>query len=203
MFFTTLLPFTIGLLGFKRLRATSRIIFWLVAFSFITDAYGRVLWLLKLDNLFLFHFGPPVEFFIISLAFAKALKGFVNARIILAIAVAFALASVLNTLFLQPLHTNNSNAKALESVLIMGYTIMYFFKLSKEASILRLEQDSFFWFNSGALMHYAGTLFIVLYSDHILKYSVDLGMRIWFVYAIFLLVYNICLSISLWVGRKK
>ena len=133
----------------------------------------------------------------------QMLQGLIPKRFFYGLAVFFTVVSVLNTLFVQHLTTNNSYAKALEYVLIIGLIITYFYKLSKDISVLHLEQDSFFWFNSGALIYYSGSLFIFLYSNYILKYSVDLGMRLWFVHALFFMVYNVCLTISLWMGRRK
>lgn len=203
MFFVILVPLTIGLLGFKRLRPEAKSVFWLVAFSFATDAYSRALWIFQEPNLFISHFSSIIEFAIICWAFSLVLREWIGLKFFYALVLVFALTSIANSVFIQPIHTNNSYAKALEYSLIIILSILYFFKLSKDVSVLKLERDSFFWFNAGALIYYSGSLFIFLYSNYILKYSVDLGMRIWFVHALFYLVYNICLSVSLWMGRRK
>lgn len=202
-FLATLMPITIGIIKYRALSLELRSIFWFCVMVFIMDGIGRILWLSSISNLFLGHIHTIAEFLLLANAYRIALRGFVKPLLIPAIMVLFTLLAVCNTLFLQGFKFNNSNIKIIESVLLIAFTLVFFYKLGRDLIVARLEKYPMFWVNCAVLVYFSSSLFIFLYSNYILLYSKQLGIRAWFVHALFFILFNAILSLSLWIVPKN
>jgi len=202
-FTVNIIPVCIGGFGYKKLSPALRYIFFLALGSFVLDAIGRTLWINSRSNLFIGHFHTLVEFLLLANAFRIALNGFVSNKVMQFIMLGFAILAVLNTIFVQTLEFNNSYIKLFESLLFISFSLLYFYRLGKEMKIANLEMDPMFWISTGVLIYFAGSFFIFLYANFILLYTQELGIRIWFVHAIFFLLFGLLNSIGLWISQKK
>lgn len=151
-----------------------------------------------LNNLPLLHLYSLLEFIIISIFYKKVLikeNGFQKwINYIIGVG---SLLIVANSIFLQPLTTFNSNAKALSQVIIMGYAISYYFSILHERTqttpILNL-------LNAAILIYYAGSFFVFMFSDVLLKnLDEDTQLLFWIFNALLYLVFQL---IVIFVGWK-
>ena len=108
-----------------------------------------------------------------------------------------------NDIFLGTFRTNNSNIKIVESGLLITFALLFLLRLAREMQVKRLERHAMFWVNCAVLIYFSSTLFIFTYSNYLLLYSKELGIRIWFIHAIFFILFHLTLSISLWIAPRN
>lgn len=206
IFFTflgTLIPVCIGLLHYRKLKPSAKNIVWLAFVSFVFDIVGRVLWWNKIPNLFVGNMYAIIEFAIISFIYKFEFKSFIPKywlETVVGVTVCFFL---YNLLWGQGFFFNNTLSKTIESVLLILFSLLYFHKTIKELKITRLEATPMFWFNSGVLLYFSGSLFIFIFSNYLLTYSKELGIQIWAIHAFFMMLFYFTISIALWVNHKN
>lgn len=202
-FLVNLLPLSVGGFRFKRLSHQQKNMLLLVALWFVLDGIGRFLWINAISNLFLGHLHTLLEFLLLTRVFYLSLKDFINPKIFLFIAISFSILAVVNTIFVQALDLNNSYIKLLESLLLISFSLLYFYRVGKEMKVSRPENEPMFWISTAVLIYFSGSIFIFLNANFILLYSEDLGVRIWFIHAVFFILFSILITISFWKNQKK
>lgn len=90
----------------------------------------------------------------------------------------------------------------IEFFLIIIFSINWFVNVFKNKDVESLLQLSHFYFISGLLIYYSGTIFLFILSDEILQAGLSLKSY-WTVNLILLLIFRILLIISIWKGRTK
>lgn len=206
IFFTflgTLIPVCIGLLHYRKLRPSAKNIVWLVFVSFVFDIAGRILWWNKIPNLFVGNVYAIVEFAIISFIYKFEFKNFIPQYWLEAVVGISLIFFLYNLFWGQGFFFNNTLSKTVESVLLILFSLLYFHKTIKELQIAQLEATPMFWFNSGVLLYFSGSLFIFIFSNYLLIYSQELGIQIWAIHAFFMMLFYFTISIALWVNHKR
>ncbi len=202
-FLFTLLPIWAGWKHYNFLPVSLKIVFWFCIVSFLLDAISRVFWIFSIPNLFLGHLSTLVEFFFLANAFRYALGRSISRKSLLIILILFSVLVLVNSLFFQNLQQNNSYIKILEAMLLISFSLMYFYKLAGELKIAYPERDPFFWINTSVFIYFSSSLFVFLYSNYLLLYSRELGIQIWFIHSLFFVFFNFILSIGLWIVPKS
>lgn len=197
-FLSTLLPISIGLIRYSKLVQGMLSIFWFCVATLVLESIGTVLWIAKTPNLWIGHIYTIVEFSLLANAYRIALKGFIKPILIPSMILLFTILAVSNTLFLQSFKYNNSNIKIIEAVLLIGLALLLFYKLARELKISRLEKYPMFWVSCAVIIYFSSNIFVFMYSNYLLQYSKLLGMRIWFIHALFFVLFHIMLALSLW-----
>lgn len=202
-FLATLIPIVAGLFKYRYLSLELRSIFWFCCAVFLMDGMGRIFWLSSIPNLFLGHIHTIIEFLLLANAYRIALRSFVRPRVIPVIMVLFTLLAVSNSLFLQDFKFNNSNIKISESIILIAFSLIFFYKISRELVIARLEKYPMFWVSCAVLVYFSSSLFIFTYSNYLLFYSKQLGIQVWFIHALFFIVFNTILALALWNAPRN
>lgn len=202
-FLTTLLPIAAGWRRYKTLSPALRSILWFCCIGFVLDGISRALWLMKTQNLVLGHLNTIVEFLLLANAYRLAFDGFIPQRRISFTMGVFLGLALANTLFLQSVEQNNTYIKIVEALVLIGFSLAYFYKLAKEMKVLHLERHPFFWVNTAVLIYFSSNLFVFIYSNYLLLYSQQLGIRIWFIHALFFILFNTILTLALWTTPKN
>jgi len=179
------------------------ILVWAIC-SFMLDGLSSFLWLQSKSNLFLGHLHTVVEFALLlnayRLYFSK--PGSKQWAWWLVVGV-FALMAFANVLFLQDLWMYNTYIKIIESLVFISLALWYYFQLAREMKVARLEREPMFWLSTAIIIYFSGSFFIHTYSNYMLFYSLNLGVRIWFIHAIFFILFNMLVSMAYWTNPKK
>lgn len=151
----------------------------------------------KTPNLFLLHLYTLLEFMFISIFYKKILtkeEGFQKGiNYIIGIG---SLLIIANSLFLQPITAFNSNAKAFTQIIIIIYAIYYYFSIlnerTKATTVLNL-------LNAAILIYYAGSFFVFMFSDVLLKnLDKDTQLLFWIFNALLYLVFQLIVIFAGW-----
>lgn len=203
--FLILLPTLLGIILFKKLQQHFQVLtIYLLIFSLV-ETISYILASKGIYTLFLMHVFLPLELALLSWVFKVYMENKIFHRFILFGIIGFTVLSILNTVFLQPLDTFASNTRYLESMLIILLSLTYFYQIFTELKVEKLWEEGMFWFSTGLLIYYAGTMILYLSSNYLMK-SVDMKLFAFF----FHLVQSIChflmyslFTLAIWKGQKK
>jgi hypothetical protein len=89
------------------------------------------------------------------------------------------------------------------TLFVLFFTIIWFRKLILEAYIENLLQNSTFYFISGFILYYCGTLFLFLLSNYICKIDSTILHSYWVINILLNLVLRTLLLVGLWKARTN
>lgn len=186
----------------KKLRLFADFIF----LSTIIQLSSTLLWFLSTNNMPLLHVYVALGFVLLIRFYAEILKGYINRQILVVVTFAFLLFALVNTLWLQPWLSFNSNALTVESVLLIILSLFTFNFLLDSIGKERLAglSRSINWINSGIFFYYSTSLLIFyfgdLFSSH---FSVAHNRLTWTLHALFSSIMYACFFIGLWIRPRS
>lgn len=195
-----LIPASLSIILFKRQAPPLKYLSILLFIGVFVELFARILLSYKASNLPLLHLYIPIEFALLGWMYQLYLHRLYPRYIIPLIIVIFTLFSVVNSVFIQSIKTFNTNARAVENLLLIIFAVSYFYKLLKELKIRYLEKNPMFWINTGILIYFSGSLFLFIFSN----YSIidkSISRLTWIIHAFLNIFINIIYSIGLWLSR--
>ena len=177
----------------KELKWFELSLVWALAIQII----AKIIALYKGNNLPLLHLYTMIEFVLISLFYKEILFNklkigqyfyyFIGLIVLIIVG---------NSIFIEPLRGFNSNAKGLTQLIIISYSIIYFFnRLSIDVSKKNLILNRI---NAAILLYYSGSLFIFVFAKILVKKSSILNNYFWDFNALLYLVFQILILIATW-----
>ncbi|NML37717.1 hypothetical protein HHL17_10980 [Chitinophaga sp. G-6-1-13] len=178
---------------------------WFIFLSGIIQFTSLGFWFNSKNNMPLLHLYVAAGFLCLAWFYNTILNRFIDAGIIWLIAILFLLFTIANSLFIQPVHTFNSIALTVESILIVILSLFtYRFFLSdivKETSGANIK--SLTWINSGLFIYYSSSILIFYFGSVItIDFSRNLNLYAWIFLAFFSIVMYTCFFIGLWKRSK-
>ena len=198
-----LIPATIAILNSNNASWNQRMIFKLVVAALATEVIAYLFSVLTLgNNLFLSHIFILIEFTILTLIYKKELSSFVAPKFFNLLIVLFIIYSIFNSLFIETLTQFNGYARAISGLIIILFTLLYFYKVLKELKVQRLEKEPMLWLSLGLLLYFSASLFIFIFGNYI-QPSVKLSFTFWGIHAIINISLCIFYAIALWIKPLK
>lgn len=193
------LPAAIGLIRLRNLTWEQQIVLRLVGISiFFEFAALYIGAALDLKNLPLLHIFTVLQFYLLALIYRRNLPPVIPTRIINWLIIVFVVIAILSAIFLEGLLRFNTYPRALESIMLIFFSLTFFYKTLKELKIKKLEREPVFWINSGVLIYFSGSLLIFIVSNYFFT-SDDILFVAWGIHAILNIVNNLLYGIALWV----
>ena len=150
------------------------------------------------NNLYLTHIVPVVEFALLIWFFRVIL----SEKIIKTLIVLFTILSIFNVLFLESLTEFNTIARAVEALILIIVSLMYFYRLLRDLNEQYLERSPLFWIATSILIYFSGSFFIFIYGNYIMP-SAKLSLTFWAIHALFSILKYILFTIALWIKPKS
>lgn len=200
-FIPTLLLALYTLVIYKELPAQLKTFSRFVFLSGIIELLSRICWFYQKNNMPLLHIYVAGGFVLVALFYQHVLKDVIHKNIIPAILVAFLLFTGINSLFIQPIYTFNSNALTVEAILIIVLSLSTFIFLMNDIVKKKFVHlvKSINWINSGLFIYYSSSLLIFHYGNlitlfapsHLVKYT-------WVLHSFFSAIMYCCFFAGLW-----
>ncbi|MDR3679370.1 MAG: hypothetical protein P4L41_05340 [Flavipsychrobacter sp.] len=192
-------------LRYGQLSKPLQVFSWFIFLSGAIQFTSLWLCLVSINNMPLLHIYVATGFPCLVWFYKTVLGNFISNRIVWGIAILFLLFSVINSLFVQNIFRFNSNALAVESILIIIlalFTFIFFLNdTMMEQGIPNIK--SLTWINSGLFIYYLSCLMIFYFGDTILfRLSKDLSRHTWVYHSFFSTVMYICFFAGLWKRSK-
>jgi hypothetical protein len=193
----------IGVLRFKTLNNDQRILFFLLILTSLVQLSSTILWKYKMNNLFLYHFYTVAEFLLLGVLYAKHLNGLVKTTFMQGLMFAFVILALINTLFFQSLNEFNSNITFTESLLMIVFSVLFFYKLLRDLQHRKLERVPIFWINMSVLTYFSGALILFHVSNELISIPKEEREIVWGTHAVFSLVHYFLYAVALWVKQEQ
>jgi hypothetical protein len=141
-----------------------RVLYWYVYLSLFTSLALQI-------GRYLFHLNTPVQHLytlLKTLLFGRmyylAFRRSWHRQLVRVLTLGFAGFAVLDAFYLEGLTHFNSYGRAVQSLLLIGFAMLYFEQMLRELRVSRLEQDPLFLVSVGLVIYSAGTgmLFVLI-----------------------------------------
>ncbi|MCG8576579.1 MAG: hypothetical protein MI810_17000 [Flavobacteriales bacterium] len=151
------------------------------------------------NNLWIFHIHSYLEVLcfagIFYLIFEKSPLRHV-CLVVIALFFAFGISYVL---YHQSFYQFNSMERGVEGILMLLLCILFFGRLLLKLDVPNLLAYPYFWFATGLMIYFSGTLFLFLYAS---KYLAMGDITYWLIHSLLNILLNIIFAITIWKGKK-
>ncbi|GJM36380.1 MAG: hypothetical protein DHS20C18_53810 [Saprospiraceae bacterium] len=173
-----------------------------LAFSFIITSVSLFLWHNGENNLPLLHLYTLGEFLLLSWFYKEiiGLRNFSHLRFYIFIGLITVLL-ILNSIFVQPISQFNTYAKTLVQIVLIAYSIFYFYYLTNREDTESSEQKSLRLINSAMIVYYSGSLFIFMFSNYFIERTDNLIF--WVFNSLLNLIFNLLVLVAIWRAAPK
>lgn len=197
-----LCPLILALINVKSYPKELKVItLYLVSIS-ILGAYSAYLWSQLKNNLPVLHVYTMVEFTGIMLFYQVIFKTYIEKIWFWVLITCFLAFCLINATCIQDWKIFNTYPRTLESILVIGASLYYYYKITRQTLYTQIEKSPVFWINTGFFIYFSGSFLLFTISNYILPYSFKFNMMVWQFHAFLSIVNNILIFIGLWQHRK-
>lgn len=199
-----LFPLTIAIIRKKYLKQELQFILYFIILGIFFEILSRTIsyYDRKLNTLPTLHLYTILEFIIIGLFYQSFFGNFFSKKLLPTIIIGFVIFALINAFFIQKLSNFNTYASGLESIIMIGLSLLCFYKMLIELDTRSPTKQPVFWINSGFLFYFAGNLFIFSLSNFI-KSDNHLLLLGWGMHAFLMAVLHIFIGIGLWQSHRR
>lgn len=190
---------TIWLLKRKTFSTPLQILGYFLLFNLFIELSARlVVSIWEKNNLPLLHLYTVGEFLLFSFFYRALLPELAFFKKYFAVfAGAVTLLIIFNSAFLQSIFVFNSYAKTLVQVILILYSIAFFFHLPESSDFSQPDGWSLRMINSAILIYYCGSLFIFMFSNVFIEKALIYN-GFWIFNALLNLLFHVLVLTSLW-----
>ena len=164
------------------------------AMIFITELKGKSVNIPQSINAILYFLGLTALY---NFALKRRYKKF-----FLATAVLFSTFAIANLLFIQQ-DDNNTYSQAARSVILVGFCVLFFYRLMEDLPEQHLQRVPMFWYNAGILIYNAGTLFLFLFAAYFIDVLHNNLLLYWSFHNILNIIQHLIVMIGLWQDLRN
>ena len=200
--FVPFLPLAFGIFAYKSLDLKLRVLFYYVCFASIASVYSYLVSITSTNSMPGAHIYVLGEFVVLTLFYANYINEYVNRKFIWSIIGAFSVFSILNALFIQKITVYPNIPRAVESIVMVVFSVLYFHKVMVEAKIKKLSKEPMIWINTAMLIYFSVNFFFHISFPVALANSVEFAKGIiYFFWATNIVFYTI-LTIGFYKQKK-
>ena len=148
------------------------------------------------------HIYSFVTILILALFYRHIFGGSVNRKIFNAVILGLTIYSFINAFYIQSIWDYPSLQRAIGSLFIMIFSILYFRKIMEEAKVEKLFREPLIWINTAVLFYFAGTLFFNILFNISLEFSVTFTRVTIFYFSISNLALYLLFTVGFWKSTK-
>ncbi|SNR64723.1 hypothetical protein [Hymenobacter mucosus] len=194
----------VGAVKWKHLPANLRPLALLTFFALLTELVSRVYWLLHVSNLFMWPIYIGVEFALLVWMYSLIIKNNVLLKfrwVVVATMIGMLTIEEIGRLG-QPDNVDNIG-RSVESVLVIGLVLLYYYTSFKEMRVLYIWKDPVFWISTALLIFFAGNFLIYTFANFSIKYSQQLSYQIWALHGVLTMLLYSTYAYGLWISPRK
>jgi hypothetical protein len=114
--------------------------------------------------------------------------------------------SVFDTIYYEPLTAYPSNIGFVYSLMLILFSLLFFYEIYEKGEVLYIERHPHFWINSAFLLYYSGTLLLGLFSNY-LMYKIPRDKFIYLndFFSVMTIVFNVlvCIGLSIEAYQRR
>lgn len=196
--FFIIIPVILGLTRYRRLEVEQKWLVYMLAIITLNQWVSAILGLNRMNNYPLYHFYIVLEVVCLTKIFSIYLKETKGITKIWIVPVIFILAFLGNLIYdSNQLYNSPDDIRALESLIILSLSSVYFVNVFKRQEILFLHKSSGFWFGAGLIVYFASNLMLFTFNKLVLLQGKEIALYIWSIHAVLNILLYISYSIAL------
>ena len=175
-------------------------LFILLLLSFSLDITGYIVALIYKTNLFVHNVHTILQFFLLSAIFYNLLN---EKKPVIISSIVGGVFFIVNAAFLQSFYALQHFSLAFGSIILIGYSIAYYFQLLNELPAVNILRFFPFWINVAVLYYFSASFSVFLISNYILtQLSPDNAKIIWAFQNINNILKNVLFAIAIYYAAK-
>ncbi len=190
----------IGFLNYKRLPFSFKVLTIYTLISFILELMVVVLAKNGTNNFFAMHLFTLLELLLFGLFFRPL---FTMPALFVKyydwIVGFFVLYVIGSAIFIQGIHLMNVYSETVENIVLIVFSILYFCNLYLKDDDQSDDpyRNPVVWVNSGLLLYLSGSLFIFMFGEFIIEYSVSSQWIVWLINVSLNLIFKILVLLAI------
>ena len=198
--FATFLTLIVAILRNKTLIKEMRVLFLYVLIAAFIEILSSTFAKFNIKNLYLINLFTVAECTILSLFYLKIFTIKKYSIIIFVLLFCFYSIFIYDFIFLHGVNNMDVFPVIVESFILMGLSLFYFYELAKKMEYVDILSNPLFWVNSSILIYFSGNLFLFIFSNYILTLP---NNKLWSLHDILNIIYNTLFIIAFWKTSKK
>lgn len=196
----------LALILFTRLsHSTKWLSVYLILLPFLVLWIDHEAYLLK-NNMYLKHTLSHIEIIFFSLYFYYIFERLLFRKMVAILFAGYVIFSAFDTIYYEPFSVYPSNIGFVYSIMIILYSLLFFFEIYEKGEVLYIERHPHFWIISAFLLYYSGTLLLGLFSSF-LMYRIPRDKFIFLnsFFSVMTIVFNVlvCIGLSIEAYQHK
>lgn len=200
--FVLLFPLYFVLVDFKRFPPVLESLSYYLITASITELVATGLWFFSINNLPLLHIYTPLELALLTWFYRHLLPPHLN-KWAKRIVVGFIALAFINACWFQSIFSFNTYARSLEALIVISYSLVFFFKEISDPGGEVIFRKPAFWINGGFLLYFSGNLILFLGSNSILSFGPAFNELVWALHAVFYIFLYLFIGTGLWMFHRK
>lgn len=193
---TILIPFFYGIFNYNKIKNLKWLLFY-VSYGVGNEIISRILIDSGAKNtLPLSHLYVLFSLLFLCLFFKEILKGFIRPKWFNVIIVLFGIFYFLNLFYFQSLFDYPNVPFAVLSMIILIFSLLYFYKTMIEARISKLADEPLIWINVGIIVFFTGNFFYHIFFDIFLESSREFLVIIGTFFRILIAIFYILITVG-------
>jgi hypothetical protein len=181
----------------------SKVISGYIFLAVITEIAASLMGVFVPNNLPVLHVYTLLQFLIVAWLYKPIMTGRIMSLVWGLFTVAFLLASIYNSLFIQSVWEFNGYARAAESLIIVLFVLWYFRKLLfSEDAVKPLQDIPMFWISTGMFFYFSACFFVFLLSGDVYIINSKVFAISWAFHDLILIIHYIFITAALWPTRQ-
>ncbi len=153
------LTFGVGIMVYKYLDREFKILLIFVCFAALSEVLSIISWNGGNNTMPGAHIYVFLEFLILTLFYSFYLKEYIKIKYVWGLIGGFAVFCFFNALFFQKITVYPIYTRAVESIIIVLFSVLYFYKVMVEAKIKKLSKEPMIWVNTAMLVYFSINFF--------------------------------------------
>lgn len=143
-----------------------------------------------------------ISFLLLGFYYFIILEKFVKKGIILFLILGFEVLFIFNLVFIQSWLEYPTIFSSIRNILLVAFSIIYFYKIMIEENIKNLWKEARIWINTGVLLYFSGILFSTVLFNFILEYSREFSKLTLMYFSILNVLFYIFIAVGFWKAKK-
>lgn len=198
--YCTVIPIALGAFRYTYLSKNQRLLFWMIFLITINQFTSQFLEsnILYIDNnLPFYRVYILIEFIFLSSIFIRFIRPNKAAIALWLVNGAFFLYWSIDSFILSSIWKYPDYLRFVESLLIIGFCCIYFYRIFQMAKVVLLSKEFGFWLSAGALMYFASNSVLFLFSEFVVSLSDATFYLLWAVHAFLTILLYIAYTIAI------
>lgn len=197
---SVLLPLSLSVCQFHKLRGSILYLFYLLIGSFLSDISSYLLSRSSVNTYWIANFFLLYQFLILLRIYFRELN---QPRYLKSTAVVFMVYFLINAFFVQGFFVFNTHSNGLSGLILVTISLYYLFSLLRNLPDRDIYRIPMFWVSFAGLFYYGGTLILFLTNNFLVDKFLGAHRPVWILHNFCNIVKNLLFAIALWHNYRN